>query len=481
MTHPHPADALAAVHEQLWDEPRGLLLVPAGTTPGLDLGALGIHTVRESALGAYLDLQRGRPDRAATALQSVVRLQYDAPGEAWDGTFPVTAEQPAPPDDALEWLHYDPNWRQFLGTVLLVTLFDHADDLPGELVDEMWDAVVRCAAGEPVDRIPDWYTNPNLLHAWVEAHAGRRLGDDGMVARGTARAQRSMDRLAATGDVDEYNSPTYDGVDLLAAGLWTTYPPGDEFVEWGRVLARTLVARLSTLFDPDLRAVCGPYSRAYGTSLDRYVSLLGLWLSVHGVDGVLPAELDAGTDHVHDLFFLPLVARLADGLDLPWALEPVVEPRVHVQAVGDVTATSVLQPGCAVGWASGPVPSFANDQYVPFTVHVRDSGGGVTHIAAHPAAGGGRVDARVNSDDVVELRVEQAGGTLRWSSSAMPVVGDHSLAVGPVQVTWTGSTGQEVRPDDHGGADVVVAGDVVTYEVRAGGRVPTSAVQAGAV
>jgi len=464
VTHARPADALAAVHEQLWDGTRGLVLVPAGATPGLDLGALGLHAVRESALGAYLDLQQGRADRAADALRSVVALQYDAPGRAWDGTFPVTAEQPEqpePPDDAVEWLHYDPNWRQFLGTVLLVTLFDHADDLPGDLVDEMWDAVVRCAAGEPVDRIPDWYTNPNLLHAWVEAHAGRRLGDGGMVARGTARAQRSMDRLAATGDVDEYNSPTYDGVDLLAAGLWTTFPPGDEFVEWGRVLARTLVARLSTLFDPDLRAVCGPYSRAYGTSLDRYVSLLGLWLSVHGLDGVLPAELDAGTDHVHDLFFLPLVARLADGLDLPWALEPVVDTRVHVQAVGDVTATSVLRPGCAVGWASGPVPSFANDQYVPLTVHVRD-GGRVLDVAAKPAAGSGSVDARQIDEDQLELTFT---GGVAWSCSAVATVDQDGLTLGPVHVAWSGHTGVETSASAHG-VTVVVRGPAVCAQVE---------------
>ncbi|MFM7064610.1 MAG: hypothetical protein ACKO04_14140, partial [Actinomycetes bacterium] len=60
MAHGDALRALELIHDQLWDDSRGLMLVPAGTTPGLDLGALGLHTVRESALGAYLDLRHGR-------------------------------------------------------------------------------------------------------------------------------------------------------------------------------------------------------------------------------------------------------------------------------------------------------------------------------------------------------------------------------------------------------------------------------------
>ena len=453
--------SLVQIHDTLWDEASDLMLVPAGTTPGLDLGALGLHTVRESALGAYLDLRHGRTDRAGAALSGVVALQYHAPGEPWDGTFPVTAEQPVPPDDAIEWLHYDPNWRQFLGTILLVTLFDFAGDLDDLLIEQMWAAVVRCAAGEPVDRIPDWYTNPNLLHAWVEAHAGRHFGDAAMVERGVARARRSMERLAATGDVDEYNSPTYDGVDLLAAALWTTFPPAEELAAWGPELARVLVSRISTLFDPDLMAVCGPYSRAYGVGLDRYVSLLGIWLAAAGADGVLPTELNTDTDHVHDLFFLPLVERLAGAVDKGWNLRPVDAPRRHVQQIGEVTATSVLRPGCAVGWADGPVPAFANDQYTPFTMHTSD-GQVAVDIAARPVPGCARIDARQTGDDQYELTVR---GGLTWCCSGQPTVEDDGLVLGPVRVGWTGHTGHEVSVTAHGGVTVVVHGDDVVHTV----------------
>lgn len=461
-----PRHALTRVHSSLWDEGRELLLVPPGATPGLDLSALGLHTVRESALGAYLDLQAGHVDRATAALRNVVALQYDVPGQPWHGTFPVTAEQADPPADAVEWFHYDPNWRQFLGMVLLVVLFDHVDSLPTDLVDDMWAAVTRCAEGEPPDRIPEWYTNPNLLHAWVEAHAGAHLGDAGMVTRGRDRAQRSMDRLADVGDVDEYNSPTYDGVDLLAATLWTALPPSPEFVDWGTTLARALCDRVSTLFDPGLAVVCGPYSRAYGTDLRRYVSLLGLWLHLAGADHVLPDLLDETTDHVHDLYFLPLAERLASSVELPWAIRPVGQPRQHVQTIGDLTATSVLRPECAMGWADGPVPAFANDQFVPFTVHVRHDGRQVS-LAARPAAGGGRVEVTPRGPELLDVTID---GDVRWTCSEQPVVDELGFTLGPVRVAWPELSGHDVVLTADGRAEVTVRGVRTSFEVSVRSR-----------
>ena len=457
---------LVAVHEQLWDPARGLMLVPAGTTPGIDLGALGLHSVRESALGALLDLRTGRTDRALTALREVLDLQYDAPGRPWDGTFPVTAEQEDPPEDALEFLHYDPNWRQFLGTVLLVVVLEFADLLPPDIVDDAWAAVVRCATGEPADRIPDWYTNPNLLHAWVAAHAGRHTGDTQLLQSGEVRARRAVDRVAVTGDVDEYNSPTYDGVDLIATTLWSAYPPAPEFEEWGAQLTAVLCRRISLLVDSGTGVVCGPYSRAYGYDLTRYVSLLGLWLAAAGVTGTLPPELDGSTDHVHDLFFLPLVEHLSNTVPLSWDLRPVSEPRRHVQVVGGVVATSLLEPGQAVGHAAGPVVGSLGDQYVPFTVHVGGSTGDVEYVVARPGLACSRLEVEAQRPGLFVVQVEQGGGYVRWTCSGPPTVDDRTFVVGPFTVAWSSGSGCEVVTAPNGDTDVLVSGEDITYTVE---------------
>ena len=40
----------------------------------------------------------------------------------WHGTYARFAEWPEPTDGAVEWVDYDPNWRQFVGTTLALVL-----------------------------------------------------------------------------------------------------------------------------------------------------------------------------------------------------------------------------------------------------------------------------------------------------------------------------------------------------------------------
>lgn len=418
-------DRLRELRSSQWDPAVGLERVAPGAAPGVDLAALGLdlHTVRESALGALADLADGRVERAAVTLAAVVDLQWSAPGRPWDGTFPITAEQPAPPEEgAVEWLDYDPNWRQFLGVVLAVVVTEHASALPAELVARLDDAVEACVRGEPDDRIPAWYTNPDLMHAWLLAWVGGRVSDPALVAAGEARARRASARVAEVGDVDEYSSPTYDGVDLLALGLWVAHPPTPVFATHGPSVLAVVGGRVAALFHPGLGAMCGPYIRAYGLGLDRYVSLVALWLVAAGapVGSVLPWPLDAGTDHVHDLWFAPLVAALAPVV-AP-ALTPRSDlPRRHVQRFGPVVAESRLTASAALGAERGRRPDFARDQHVPVTLH--------TTTGWVALAGDAGVDATILDDTTVEATVD--GLVVRTLWSAEPV----DLAVDDIRLT----------------------------------------------
>lgn len=434
-------DRLRDLRGDRWDAAVALERVAPGAAPGVDLAALGLdlHTVRESALGALADLADGREERAAATLASVVALQWTAPGRPWDGTFPATAEQPAPPEEgAVEWVDYDPNWRQFLGVVLAVVVEDHAATLPVALVDRLVAAVEACVRGEPDDRIPPWYTNPDLMHAWLLAWVGARVSDPDLVARGLARAQRAAERVGEVGDVDEYSSPTYDGVDLLAVGLWVARPPDPRFVTAGAPVLAVLGARVAALFHAPLGAMCGPYIRAYGLGLDRYVSLVALWLVAAGapVPSVLPWPLDASTDHVHDLWFAPLVAALAPVVAPALALREDL-PRRHRQTFGPVVAESVLTETAALGAERGRRPDFARDQHVPVTLHTASGWVAV--------AGDAGVDATVVDATTIEAAVD--GLVVRTLWSAEPV----DLAVGDVRlVTSVPPSAVEVRPDHPG-------------------------------
>jgi len=343
-----------------------------GETPGIDIAAFNLHTVRESALGAFMDLEMGRPDRAVVLLNRVLDLQYPISSWPWAGTFPVTAEQADPPgDEAVEWLHYDPNWRQFLGCILSMCLAYHEAELPDAIQQRIWLSLEACVHGEPDVRIPSWYTNPNLMHAWLQAHVGRNRGHDDMLIAGETRARMIFERFEKFGDVDEYNSPTYDGIDLFALSIWVEHPPTELFQRIGEKMLDRICERIGVLYHRGLEATCGPYIRAYGLESKRYVSLIGEWLYLAGepAEATLPPRLSVDTVHVHDLYFLPLFARLLGPINSRLRIEDVTGTRIHVQKFEDSTATSCIVGQLAVGWEYGRRHEFALDQYVPFTAH----------------------------------------------------------------------------------------------------------------
>ncbi len=367
-------ESLHRLHEELWDPTVQLERLAPGAALDIDLSALNLHSVRESALGAFFDLRCGNVARARQSLRAVLANQYRQADRPWTGTFKVAAEQPDPPAvGATPWVHFDPNWRQFVGCILALCLVAFEDDLDEELVQGVSDAIELCVEGEPEGRIPVWYSNPNLLHAWLTGWCGRRTNDPDKVRAATDRARSIVERFDRYGDLDEYNSPTYDGVDLWALAMWTAVPPDEYFEREGSRLLHIVADRMSVLHHPLLRVTCGPFIRAYGLLPHHYVSLSALWLcAVGGGEEMVPPILDSRTDHVHDLYFAPVFEYLAQRVPIPLRRCDVTEVRVHEQAFGPVRAVSVVMPDACLGWESGREHDFARDQYVPLVAYVRD-------------------------------------------------------------------------------------------------------------
>jgi hypothetical protein len=207
-------------------------------------------------------------------------------------------------------------------------------------------------------------------------------GDIELRAAAHVRLAVPMERLLRYGDVDEYNSPTYDGIDLLAIGLWAKYPPTDGFADAASTMLPAIGARISKLYHRRFGTACGPYIRAYGLSPMRYVSLSGLWYSVCGEppETVLPSPIDADTVHVHDLYFLPLIEHVAEVITPHLTLSAVHGERLHAQRFGNSFAESLLRADLAVGWDRGRRHEASLDQYVPFSAHVGEADGTTTAL-----------------------------------------------------------------------------------------------------
>lgn len=456
-----PIDALRALHDERWNPERGMDRYAPGVVPGIDISSLNLHAVRETANGAFLDLQDGNVERAVIALRSVLALQYPMSSWPWSATFPMSAEQPEPPgDDAVEWVHYDPNWRQFLGVTLALCAIVHGPSLPADVTNGINAALERCVAGEPDDRIPRWYTNPNLMHAWLQGHVAAICGDVELRATAHTRLAIPMERLLRYGDVDEYNSPTYDGIDLLAIGLWAMYPPTQGFADAAATMLPRIGERISTLYHQRFGTSCGPYIRAYGVEPTEYVSLSGLLYSVCGepAETVLPSPITADTVHVHDLYFLPLLEHLAPVLAPHLQLAPVVDERLHAQRFRDSLAESLLRPDLAVGWDSGRRHQASLDQYVPFTAHVAEADGSTTAFGVMLPRETAWVDVERVGD--LEFAVRAAGRAetvgLRLVGATAADLTTGVLRVGRVIVEFDSPPGELTESSAHGRRELVL-------------------------
>ena len=411
------------MHEQLWDDDRGMVRL------------YGLHLVRETALGAFLDLESGRVERARRALREVLKHQYPTSVDPrWAGTFKTHAAQPdagtLDKDGRLldrEWRDYDPNWRQFLGVILSLVerLYGHV--LGDELRARLREAAQRAAVSEPAGRISPSYSNIALLQAWLSGSP---------VLAGAVAAQVSRD-----GDLAEYNSPTYDAISLMASCLLADFSTSAELRGLGMLVRENVAKRLNMVWHPHLALQAGPYTRAYGLDPRLYVSLMSVLMAAIDVPAAGPTRLDNTTTHVHDLYFLPLFQRVCASLRTVIAPTPVTEARRHVQRFGDVIATSLVEPGSVTGWERGRRTKFALDQYAPFIMYSGDG-----FIGVRTRADTDWVDVIETSPKVYELRcarreepgVKHDTAALTVVASKSPITHGNEMLFGDVTLQFPG-------------------------------------------
>jgi hypothetical protein len=246
----------------------------------------------------------------------------------------------------------------------------------------MLDAIGLAVEGEPEDRVHTGYSNIALMKAWLDVDAGTRFGEPALVERGEALAAAVVARFDRHGAFDEYNSPTYYGIDLWALALWRSFAPARSPLRaWGERLEQALWSDIARWYHAGLRNLAGPYTRAYGIDLQRYVSLIAVWVwTALGRDVAPLPDLDGGADHAHDLCFgpcatvtgvrMPEPARAAFGA---FTGERRVEQVVSTRPVR--RATAWLSADVMFGAEGGDSPWAGWWQFLPATVHWRAPAG----------------------------------------------------------------------------------------------------------
>ena len=283
--------------------------------PGSEEARQQRHLVRESswyALGLLLRNENGDRTRAIQILNAVLDEQYDEPGAVWNGTFYRAPEEPHPTLFARMWDHYDPNWREFIGCTFATILIEYGSQLPAPLVARLETSIDRAVEGEIHEkRLEPSYTNIALMYGFLWSFAGHRHGHQDWIKQSAEWTETVYRLFQQHGSFNEFNSPTYYGVDFYGLALWRVYGPSPRMREMGAAMERALWRDVALFYNANLRNIAGPYDRAYGMDMTSYISVTGVWLRTVLPPNLAPfPELKSPVHQMDDLLFAPLIVML---------------------------------------------------------------------------------------------------------------------------------------------------------------------------
>ncbi|MFL5804573.1 MAG: hypothetical protein ACJ8CR_22855 [Roseiflexaceae bacterium] len=403
-----------------WDEAAGLFRVPGDML--YEAGRLGVpaHIVRETAwyaLGLLLRDGPGDRARAGHAIETVLTYQFDAPGQPYHGTWYRSPHEPPPPENPVVWRDYDPNWREFIGTTLALVLLEYESRLPAELSRQIDVALRRAIVGTLERNVPASYSNIALMTAFLLQFGADRFGEPAWAAAAERLAAEILARFRAHATFDEYNSPTYYGVDLYALVLWRSYSSSVLLREAGAEIEAALWRDIAQYYHAGMRNVAGPYDRSYGMDMRRYVACLGIWIWLAtGYEQAPFPDLGQPLAHGWDFAVAPLVALL--GLRMPDDARPHFLAFQGQRQVERVIATEPRR--VARAWVGARVMLGAEDsggqkpadaQFHPATIHWLAAGDAVGWIRLRHTA---PVDARAERDRLSIACTEHAGADLEF-------------------------------------------------------------------
>ncbi|KAK8061926.1 hypothetical protein PG994_008292 [Apiospora phragmitis] len=293
-------------------------------------GAALRHETRSSAWYALGLLARNEQDDAQEAeriITNIIGAQFKDKSQQWYGDYQKYPEEPevgTAEYPASIYNSWDPNWRGFVGTTFVIMLEEFPDLISEAVQDLMLASLANATVGDSYrvggvddDNLYPSYSNPGkaLMRAFVSGWTGRRLGDKNMTDAGELYAQEIIDLFVRHNTLSEFNSGTYTGVSIFGLLLWCKYlPAGDSVMsEYGPRMLRDTWSAMAQLWHPGMKNMAGPWDRAYGYDMNRYVSLMALWMwTLIGKEQSSLIKKPQVMSHSADWAWSPLMAVLSD-------------------------------------------------------------------------------------------------------------------------------------------------------------------------
>ena len=244
---------------------------------------------------------------------------------------------------------------------------------------------IRLAAEGAFERkVAAEYTNISLMSAFLLDYAGRLHENEIWRDYALELASEIHTLYSRFQTFNEYNSPTYYGVDFYALALWREYGSSPQYRELGAAMEAGLWRDLAPFYHAGMRNTCGPYDRSYGMDMTDYLALLGLWIAAALPPAYAPLpDIHRQFDHAADFFFMPLVALVGSNPPddvLPYLTEFQGERHLERTIEPNRTVTAWLSESLMLGAEADHLNAARTDQFHPATAHWQTSDGTVNWL-----------------------------------------------------------------------------------------------------
>jgi hypothetical protein len=255
-------------------------------------------------------------------------------------------------------------------------LLEYPDQVPAELRTRMYRSIDAAVDGEIHDgRLLPSYSNIALMYGAMWDFAAVHDSNADWKMRSAAWTAEVFRLFSQHNTFNEYNAPTYYGVDMYGLGLWREYGSTAEMRERGRSMEAALWKDISDFYQPLLRNIAGPYDRAYGMDMSVYVTPTGVWMRtlLDGAHAPLPSNPKLSTYQVADMWFAPQIVLLQTHIPAESLrkLQRFTGPHsVHRQIDAERIATAWIGEHATWGGeATSRTKDTGKSQFHPATVH----------------------------------------------------------------------------------------------------------------
>lgn len=225
---------------------------------------------------------------------------------------------------------FDQNWREFIGCDLIIIREKYSHLLPRDILKEMEVGLVHAARGALKRNVGADYTNISIMSAFLMNYVGTEFNIEELKTAGLKKAREIVGLYQSHKTFSEYNSPTYYGVTLVAIALWRELALSPEMKQMGQTLEVAFWHEATTFYNANLKNMPGPYFRGYGMDMQKYFSIMGIWIAI-AVDNEKQAPMPPTTDGPKYGEMSNIAPILHLGLSIPKAdlaaLKSFTEPR----------------------------------------------------------------------------------------------------------------------------------------------------------